>query len=149
MIKLVDVINGKMKVQMVPLVLSKLLKWKNTCLACVCSFYICGDLNWLQNCQVWFSYECGFSGKWHEDPTDIAKQMLVCHLLNFGNVRCVSEHVCGFPIHSVCGDASLCVVLLTGLAFDSWDLDYYTSMFQKIQRNPTSVECFDLAQSNR
>ncbi|XP_034561977.1 phosphoribosylformylglycinamidine synthase [Notolabrus celidotus] len=35
-----------------------------------------------------------------------------------------------------------------GLAFDSWDLDFYTSMFQKIQRNPTSVECFDLAQSN-
>uniref|UniRef100_H3CZV5 Phosphoribosylformylglycinamidine synthase n=1 Tax=Tetraodon nigroviridis TaxID=99883 RepID=H3CZV5_TETNG len=35
-----------------------------------------------------------------------------------------------------------------GLAFDSWDLDYYTSMFQKIKRNPTSVECFDLAQSN-
>ncbi|XP_072294418.1 phosphoribosylformylglycinamidine synthase [Eucyclogobius newberryi] len=35
-----------------------------------------------------------------------------------------------------------------GLAFDSWDLDYYTSMFQRVQRNPTSVECFDLAQSN-
>uniref|UniRef100_A0A3P8SVX2 Phosphoribosylformylglycinamidine synthase n=1 Tax=Amphiprion percula TaxID=161767 RepID=A0A3P8SVX2_AMPPE len=35
-----------------------------------------------------------------------------------------------------------------GLAFDSWDLDYYTSMFQRIERNPTSVECFDLAQSN-
>ncbi|KAI3368319.1 hypothetical protein L3Q82_008027 [Scortum barcoo] len=36
-----------------------------------------------------------------------------------------------------------------GLAFDSWDLDFYTSMFQRIKRNPTSVECFDLAQSNR
>ncbi|XP_034036272.1 phosphoribosylformylglycinamidine synthase [Thalassophryne amazonica] len=35
-----------------------------------------------------------------------------------------------------------------GLAFDSWDLDYYTSVFQRIKRNPTSVECFDLAQSN-
>lgn len=35
-----------------------------------------------------------------------------------------------------------------GLAFDSWDLEYYTSMFQRIKRNPTSVECFDLAQSN-
>ncbi|MEQ2289865.1 hypothetical protein AMECASPLE_037597, partial [Ameca splendens] len=35
-----------------------------------------------------------------------------------------------------------------GLGFDSWDLDYYTSMFQRIKRNPTSVECFDLAQSN-
>nr|XP_056719462.1 phosphoribosylformylglycinamidine synthase [Euleptes europaea] len=35
-----------------------------------------------------------------------------------------------------------------GLAFDSWDLDFYTSLFQKLGRNPTSVECFDLAQSN-
>ncbi|XP_068449233.1 phosphoribosylformylglycinamidine synthase [Clinocottus analis] len=35
-----------------------------------------------------------------------------------------------------------------GLSFDSWDLDFYTSMFQRIGRNPTSVECFDLAQSN-
>ncbi|KTG05488.1 hypothetical protein cypCar_00020974 [Cyprinus carpio] len=35
-----------------------------------------------------------------------------------------------------------------GLAFDSWDLDYYTELFQKVKRNPTSVECFDLAQSN-
>ena len=37
-----------------------------------------------------------------------------------------------------------------GLAFDDWDLDYYTDLFtNKIKRNPTSVECFDLAQSNR
>lgn len=35
-----------------------------------------------------------------------------------------------------------------GLAFDSWDMDFYTALFQKVQRNPTSVECFDLAQSN-
>lgn len=36
-----------------------------------------------------------------------------------------------------------------GLAFDDWDLDFYTNMFQKkLKRNPTSVECFDLAQSN-
>ncbi|XP_012683728.2 phosphoribosylformylglycinamidine synthase isoform X2 [Clupea harengus] len=35
-----------------------------------------------------------------------------------------------------------------GLAFDSWDLDYYTGLFQRVKRNPTSVECFDLAQSN-
>lgn len=37
-----------------------------------------------------------------------------------------------------------------GLAFDDWDLDYYTQLFkEKIKRNPTNVECFDLAQSNR
>ncbi|XP_050788679.1 phosphoribosylformylglycinamidine synthase isoform X3 [Gopherus flavomarginatus] len=35
-----------------------------------------------------------------------------------------------------------------GLAFDSWDLDFYTELFTRLGRNPTSVECFDLAQSN-
>lgn len=36
-----------------------------------------------------------------------------------------------------------------GLAFDNWDLEFYTELFQsKLKRNPTSVECFDLAQSN-
>ncbi|XP_026518773.1 phosphoribosylformylglycinamidine synthase-like, partial [Terrapene carolina triunguis] len=36
-----------------------------------------------------------------------------------------------------------------GLAFDSWDLDFYTELFKRFGRNPTGVECFDLAQSNR
>lgn len=36
-----------------------------------------------------------------------------------------------------------------GLAFDSWDLDYYTNLFQnELKRDPTSVELFDCAQSN-
>ncbi|PWB79141.1 MAG: phosphoribosylformylglycinamidine synthase [Holophagae bacterium] len=36
-----------------------------------------------------------------------------------------------------------------GLAFDDWDLDYYTELFaHRLGRNPTSVECFDIAQSN-
>lgn len=36
-----------------------------------------------------------------------------------------------------------------GLAFDDWDLDYYTNLFkERVGRNPTNVECFDLAQSN-
>ena len=36
-----------------------------------------------------------------------------------------------------------------GLAFDDWDLDYYTTLFRdRIGRNPTNVECFDVAQSN-
>ena len=36
-----------------------------------------------------------------------------------------------------------------GLAFDDWDLDYYTDLFvNKVGRDPTSVECFDIAQSN-
>uniref|UniRef100_A0A2R5L6G5 Phosphoribosylformylglycinamidine synthase n=1 Tax=Ornithodoros turicata TaxID=34597 RepID=A0A2R5L6G5_9ACAR len=36
-----------------------------------------------------------------------------------------------------------------GLSFDDWDLDFYTDLFKnKLKRNPTTVECFDLAQSN-
>jgi phosphoribosylformylglycinamidine synthase len=36
-----------------------------------------------------------------------------------------------------------------GLAFDEWDLDYYTELFRnRVGRNPTNVECFDIAQSN-
>lgn len=36
-----------------------------------------------------------------------------------------------------------------GLAFDEWDLDYYTRLFrERMGRNPTSVELFDIAQSN-
>ena len=36
-----------------------------------------------------------------------------------------------------------------GLAFDDWDLDYYTDLVaRRVGRNPTDVECFDIAQSN-
>jgi phosphoribosylformylglycinamidine synthase len=36
-----------------------------------------------------------------------------------------------------------------GLAFDDWDADYYTDLFvNRDGRNPTSVEVFDIAQSN-
>ncbi len=36
-----------------------------------------------------------------------------------------------------------------GLAFDDWDLDFYTALFRdRMRRNPTDVECFDIAQSN-
>ena len=36
-----------------------------------------------------------------------------------------------------------------GLAFDDWDLDYYTGLFRDdMCRDPTNVECFDVAQSN-
>ncbi|XP_042772136.1 phosphoribosylformylglycinamidine synthase [Panthera leo] len=35
-----------------------------------------------------------------------------------------------------------------GLALDSWDLDFYTKRFQELKRNPSTVEAFDLAQSN-
>ncbi|DAZ94385.1 TPA: hypothetical protein N0F65_003249, partial [Lagenidium giganteum] len=36
-----------------------------------------------------------------------------------------------------------------GLGFDDWDLDYYLNLFkEKLQRDPTDVECFDMGQSN-
>lgn len=36
-----------------------------------------------------------------------------------------------------------------GLAFDSWDIDFYTNLFTNVlKRDPTSVELFDCAQSN-
>ncbi|XP_031769587.2 phosphoribosylformylglycinamidine synthase [Galleria mellonella] len=36
-----------------------------------------------------------------------------------------------------------------GLAFDAWDIDFYMDLFvNKLKRDPTSVELFDLAQSN-
>jgi phosphoribosylformylglycinamidine synthase len=36
-----------------------------------------------------------------------------------------------------------------GLGFDAWDMDFYYDLFaRRIGRNPTDVECFDLAQSN-
>jgi len=36
-----------------------------------------------------------------------------------------------------------------GLAFDKWDIDYYARLFgEEMGRNPTNVECFDVAQSN-
>lgn len=36
-----------------------------------------------------------------------------------------------------------------GLAFDNWDLEYYTKLFTDVlKRDPTSVELFDCAQSN-
>lgn len=36
-----------------------------------------------------------------------------------------------------------------GLGFDDFDLDYYTNLFkEKLKRDPTDVECFDMGQSN-
>jgi len=36
-----------------------------------------------------------------------------------------------------------------GLGFDDWDFEYYTNMFRNdVKRDPTTVELFDIAQSN-
>lgn len=101
--------------------------------------------------KTWFillgSFDQNTSRQMHQSQT----------VLGFSSLGAVSVcvGVCAvflFPlsesVHAACVYASVCV-RTAGLAFDSWDLDYYTSMFQRINRNPTSVECFDLAQSNR
>uniref|UniRef100_A0A1I8F5E1 Formylglycinamide ribonucleotide amidotransferase n=1 Tax=Macrostomum lignano TaxID=282301 RepID=A0A1I8F5E1_9PLAT len=64
-------------------------------------------------------------------------------------LRCPPQPV--FEV-DVCGrgrEALAEVNATMGLSMDDWDLDYYTKLFaETIGRNPTSVECFDLAQSN-
>ncbi len=48
------------------------------------------------------------------------------------------------------GKAALMEINRTmGLGLDDWDIDYYYNLFANdIKRNPTTVECFDLGQSN-
>lgn len=48
-----------------------------------------------------------------------------------------------------CEPTDKCNVQELGLAFDDWDLKYYTALFQDdLKRDPTNVELFDMAQSN-
>lgn len=53
------------------------------------------------------------------------------------------------PIMSKGKQALMDINSKLGLAFDNWDIDYYTNLFTNIlKRDPTSVELFDCAQSN-
>jgi phosphoribosylformylglycinamidine synthase len=37
-----------------------------------------------------------------------------------------------------------------GLGFDEWDLNFYLTLFRdKLKRDPTDVELFDMGQANR
>ncbi len=57
--------------------------------------------------------------------------------------------VCSVPVMSEGRAALEKINHELGLAFDDWDLDFYTALFRdRIGRNPTDVECFDIAQSN-
>ena len=48
-----------------------------------------------------------------------------------------------------CAELVLPLLQELGLAFDEWDLKYYTALFQDdLKRDPTNVELFDMAQSN-
>ena len=70
-------------------------------------------------------------------------------LTTFAQSTSSAEAVTTIPILSEGSQALEELNKAKGLGFDSWDIDYYTSMFiDKLQRNPTDVEAFDLAQSN-
>jgi phosphoribosylformylglycinamidine synthase len=57
--------------------------------------------------------------------------------------------VCSVPVLEQGRSALEAINAEMGLAFDDWDLDYYTALFRDdVGRNPTNVECFDIAQSN-
>lgn len=75
-------------------------------------------------------------------PENIPKRSFNEKLVKFENIRDVDVLGKG-------RDALIDIDKELGLAFDSADLDYYTDLFKNVlKRNPTSVECFDLAQSN-
>jgi Formylglycinamide ribonucleotide amidotransferase linker domain len=55
------------------------------------------------------------------------------------------------PVCLPCATRGCCAIAAQelGLAFDEWDLDFYSGMFQNtLRRDPTNVELFDMAQSN-
>lgn len=61
----------------------------------------------------------------------------------------VPEPVFQVPVMEKGQEALEAINQQMGLAFDAFDLKYYTSLFRNdIKRNPTNVELFDIAQSN-
>ncbi|KAG9466959.1 phosphoribosylformylglycinamidine synthase isoform X1 [Eleutherodactylus coqui] len=98
--------------------------------------------------------------KFQKEPEESEKQRLVSSLYDRMTECIYAEPVRSFQISvhpenvyevDVLGHGRAALETANtelGLAFDSWDLDYYTALFQRVGRNPSSVECFDLAQSN-
>ena len=89
--------------------------------------------------------ENAFAAKLHDRMTECRYQKpLTSFTINVQAEKCYEVDVMGkgrTALEKVNRDL--------GLAFDDWDLDYYNKLFQeRVKRNPTSVECFDLAQSN-
>lgn len=59
------------------------------------------------------------------------------------------EAVTEVPLIEEGKDALVRINQKLGLGLDDWDVDYYYNLFvNDIKRNPTTVECFDLGQSN-
>jgi len=61
----------------------------------------------------------------------------------------VPEPVVEVPLIEEGKEALAAINQKMGLGLDDWDIDYYYNLFvNDIKRNPTTVECFDLSQSN-
>ncbi|KAE9450141.1 hypothetical protein C3L33_17954, partial [Rhododendron williamsianum] len=69
--------------------------------------------------------------------------------VNEFTAMCVPEEVRTVPVVERGREALEEINQKMGLAFDEHDLEYYTKLFRDdIKRNPTTVELFDIAQSN-
>ncbi|RHZ11973.1 hypothetical protein DYB37_005327, partial [Aphanomyces astaci] len=78
----------------------------------------------------------------------MTEQVYESSLTSFG-VPQAPKPVQRVPIMSEGKEALRAINATNGLGFDEWDLDYYTNLFkEKLQRDPTDVECFDMGQSN-
>lgn len=92
-----------------------------------------------------------FISQIHDRMTEQIYQMPLESFCSTGSTGSITtpEPVCIIPIMSEGRKALDKINQLKGFGFDDWDLDYYTNLFQnQLGRDPTDVECFDLAQSN-
>eukprot|EP01083_Nonionella_stella_P042127 113976_1 len=60
-----------------------------------------------------------------------------------------NDQIVEVPVLEMGRDALVAISDKLGFGFDEQDVDFYTDLFvNKVKRNPTTVECFDLAQGN-
>ncbi|KAG5538018.1 hypothetical protein RHGRI_025192 [Rhododendron griersonianum] len=86
-----------------------------------------------------------FSAMVHDRMTEC----VYSHKLTSFETSVVPEEVRSVPVVERGRKALEEINLKMGLAFDEQDLEYYTKLFRDdIKRNPTTVELFDIAQSN-
>ena len=84
-------------------------------------------------------------GKVHDRMTEMVYPK---NFNTFGSVAS-PEPVKVVPIMRDGKDALREISETMGLAFDDWDLEFYTNLFRDVmKRDPTDVECFDMAQGN-
>ena len=78
----------------------------------------------------------------------MTEEIYIQPLASFAN-DVVPEAVYTVPIMSQGRAALDAINAEMGLAFDEWDIHFYTKMFvETLGRDPTNVELFDMAQSN-